>query len=114
MHIGHKLKKLRELKNLTQEYVANQLEITQSNYSRIENNEIELSLNKLEKIADVLEMKPEEILAFDEKYIFNLMHNENAYSGVTINNYYNQELKTLNEKIAKLEALVKLLESKLR
>ncbi|MDR0802540.1 MAG: helix-turn-helix domain-containing protein, partial [Fluviicola sp.] len=36
MHVGQKIKKLRELKNFTQEYMANRLEMTQPSYSKIE------------------------------------------------------------------------------
>jgi len=47
MEIGQNIRKIRELKGYTQEYIAKELEINQRNYSRIENNELELSLNRL-------------------------------------------------------------------
>lgn len=87
--------------------MASELEMTQSGYSRIENNEVDLAFSKLEKIAEVLELKPEDIIAFDEKYVFNLMHNQTAY-GLTIhNNQYSEELKRLSDKVVELEALIK-------
>lgn len=110
MFIGHKIKKLRELKNLTQDFMAAQLDITQSGYSRLENNEVDLPFSKLERIAEVFEMKPEDIIAFDEKYVFNQMHNQtaNAY-GLTINsnNQYSEELTKLSERLTALENLIK-------
>ena len=36
LKIGHKIKKLRELKNLTQEHMANSIGISQGAYSRME------------------------------------------------------------------------------
>jgi len=110
MFIGHKIKKLRALKNLTQAFMAAQLDITQSGYSRLENNEVDLPFSKLERIAEVFEMKPEDIIAFDEKYVFNQMHNQtaNAY-GLTINsnNQYSEELTKLSERLTALENLIK-------
>lgn len=61
MEIGHKIKKVRELKNLTQEFVAAELGMTQSAYSKIETGENDLSFKKLSQIAEVLGVQPEEI-----------------------------------------------------
>jgi transcriptional regulator with XRE-family HTH domain len=60
LHIGQKIKKLRELKNFTQSHVATELGITQSAYSKIELGETEVSYSKLNKIAEVFGMSPEE------------------------------------------------------
>jgi transcriptional regulator with XRE-family HTH domain len=49
MHIGQKIKKLRELKNLTQTHLAQELGVTQSAYSKIEIGESEVTYSKLEK-----------------------------------------------------------------
>jgi transcriptional regulator with XRE-family HTH domain len=39
MILGSKIKTIREMKNFTQEYIAEKLEMSQSNYSRIERNQ---------------------------------------------------------------------------
>jgi transcriptional regulator with XRE-family HTH domain len=78
MHIGQKIKKLRELKNLTQTHVAQKLGVSQSAYSKMELGESEVTFNRLEKISEVLEMKPEEVIAFNESMVFNVMHNQNG------------------------------------
>ena len=78
MHIGQKIKKLRELKNLTQTHVAEKLSVSQSAYSKMELGESEVTFNRLEKISEVLEMKPEEVIAFNESMVFNVMHNQNG------------------------------------
>ncbi|MFY8068779.1 MAG: helix-turn-helix domain-containing protein [Flavobacterium sp.] len=49
-----KIKKIRLEKNLTQEYVAEQLNISQSYYAKIENGKKELTLNLLFNISKVL------------------------------------------------------------
>lgn len=70
MKIGYKIRKLRELKNYTQTYMAMTLNITQSTYCRYENEELAFSENMLDKVAIALEMSKTAILAFDESKIF--------------------------------------------
>jgi transcriptional regulator with XRE-family HTH domain len=54
MKVGNKIKKIRELKNYTQEFMANELSMSISNYSKIERDEISITLDRLEEIAIVL------------------------------------------------------------
>lgn len=85
LNIGHKIKKLRELKNLTQEHMANSIGISQGAYSRMELGETEITYSKLEKISEELGLKPEEIIAFNESVVFNVMNNQTG-NGLVINN----------------------------
>lgn len=55
MKVGDNIKKLRELRNYTQQYLADQLEISLSGYGKIERNETDVSLSRLQQIADILE-----------------------------------------------------------
>lgn len=114
MQIGHKIKKLRELKNLTQEHVATGIGISQGAYSRLELGDSEITYSKLEKIAGVLEMKPEEIIAFNENMVFNVMNNEIG-NGLVINNnqlsegeknLYVQQIELLKEEVQYLKKLL--------
>ena len=101
MHIGQKIKKLRELKNLTQTHVAEKLGVSQSAYSKMELGESEVTLNRLEKISEVLEMKPEEVIAFNESMVFNVMHNQNGGNvfGDINNSISNNERKLYQDQI---------------
>jgi transcriptional regulator with XRE-family HTH domain len=85
LKIGHKIKKLRELKNLTQEHMAKSIGVSQGAYSRLELGETEITYSKLEKISEELGMKPEEIIAFNESLVFNVMNNQTG-NGLVINN----------------------------
>lgn len=78
LHIGQKIKKLRELKNYTQSHVAEGIGLTQSDYSKMEQGETEVSYTKLEKIANVLGLRPEDIISFNESMVFNVMHNTHS------------------------------------
>lgn len=50
----HKIRKLRENKDLSQEHLADRLGISQSTYAKIESGLIKLDLLRLEKIASIL------------------------------------------------------------
>jgi transcriptional regulator with XRE-family HTH domain len=98
--IGEKIKKIRELRNYTQEYVARELEMSLANYSKIERDEIQLTIERLEKIAVVFQLNSYlDILTFDEKIFFNIHNN---YNGYIHNNY-----STTDEIMLRLLALEK-------
>jgi transcriptional regulator with XRE-family HTH domain len=75
MKIGEKIKKLREFRNFTQEYVAKMLNMTQAGYSRIERDEVDLNLSRLEQIASLLNVSIDDVLGFDSR---KLSFNTNA------------------------------------
>jgi transcriptional regulator with XRE-family HTH domain len=58
--------------------LAQELGVTQSAYSKIEIGESEVTYSKLEKISSVLGMKPEDVIAFNESMVFNVMNNQNG------------------------------------
>lgn len=113
MILGHKIKKLRELKDLTQEYMAQELGLNQSAYSKIESGASDVSFSKLEKIATVLGLKPEDILSFNEQMVFNVMNNQTG-NGLVINNsvsenekgLYVSQISSLKEEIAHLKKIL--------
>lgn len=71
--IGLKIRKVRELKDFSQGFVADKLSVSQSTYSDIENGKQTISKEKLEKIADVLGVTPEMIENFSEHVVFKLL-----------------------------------------
>ena len=68
--LGRNIKKMRELRNLTQKYVADHLGMSQGNYARIEGDEIQLSLDRLKNIAEILGCSIQEIEQFDPEVFF--------------------------------------------
>ncbi|MFH2142994.1 MAG: helix-turn-helix transcriptional regulator [Bacteroidota bacterium] len=56
------VRKLRRDKNIRQAEIAKHLGISQSNYAKLENGKIELTINKLLKISEFLHVHPVEIL----------------------------------------------------
>lgn len=122
MNWTRNIKSLRERKNLTQEFVANELGISQNTYSNIESGAVKLTIERLMEISKILGVSAEELITNDSQ-TFNF-HNSNIekfYGYIETLQEENKELtqttiKLLSDQITYLqkenERLVKLLESK--
>ena len=115
--IKNKIKSIRELKNYTQEYMADQLGVTQAGYSKIEKGRTMLSYVKLVEIARILEVSVEDIISFDsQKYFnnYNTVKGNNNNGSILINSSNDEALKELYEdKIKLLEKLLNKTEEEL-
>jgi transcriptional regulator with XRE-family HTH domain len=69
-NIYKNIKKIRELKNLTREFVADELEMSTSGYGKIERGEVDLTISKLDKIAKVFNVNIDFIFKFDLSKVF--------------------------------------------
>lgn len=65
------IRKIRELKNLTREYVADELKMSMSGYGKIERGEVDLTVSKLIEISKILDVSIEFIFKFDVTIFFN-------------------------------------------
>lgn len=65
------IRKIRELKNLTREFVAGELKMSMSGYGKIERGEVDLTVSKLIEIAAILDVSIEFIIKFDVSIFFN-------------------------------------------
>lgn len=74
LKIGENIRKIRELKGYSQEYMANKLKISQRAFSHIENNNNKIDAERLKSIAEILEVNVLDILAFNDKALFTNMH----------------------------------------
>ena len=92
-----KIKQIRELKNFTQEFIAISLGISIRAYSKIESGETGLSIRCLNEIFNALNVPPLEILAFDEKQVFNHCKQEGSIFGDN-HNYTSKEMISQYEK----------------
>ncbi len=109
MEIGIKIKKVRELRNLTQEYMAQQLNVSQSTYSRLEKEDGDLTVSQLNRIAELLEIKVDDLINFNEKIVFN--NYATANQGYIINqNLSNKERELYEKTIKLLEGKIEFLE----
>src|ERR1700752_4040915 len=118
--IAYNIKRIREEKNLTQEYVASRLGISQNAYSRIENNRTKLSTDRLRLIAHILNMPLHELLVpgdhkgplnytIENEYVLTLVESQKEN--------YNQTIALLKAEIEHLRKenikLVEILDDKI-
>ena len=66
MKTTDKIREIRTQKNLSQEYLASYLGIDTSSYHRLERGVSPLSIQRLEKIVEALEMTLSELFSFGE------------------------------------------------
>jgi transcriptional regulator with XRE-family HTH domain len=104
MSIANNIKNLRELKNLTQEHMAAQLEISQRAYSKMERGETDVPFSRLEQIAKALDMNILDIVGFDDSKMFfsiskNKPNNQSNVNGLVVNTGIAEKEKILYEQI---------------
>jgi len=68
--IGKRIREIRKNKGMSQEELADLLNISQSAYQRIENGDTNSWATHLEKLSEVLEIKPEDLFS-EENNNFN-------------------------------------------
>ncbi|RZL19804.1 MAG: XRE family transcriptional regulator [Pedobacter sp.] len=68
--VGFNIRKIRGLRGLKQEYMAHALKISLNSYGKIERNEVNLKLSRLEEIASILKTTVHHILSFNENDYF--------------------------------------------
>lgn len=105
LKLGRKIKKLRELRNYSQDYMASQLGLSQSAYSNIETNDAGLNTDRLEKIANLLEITVSDIENFDDRMIFNV-HVQNNTDHSKNYGYINSQTNNLDEKIHEIHDII--------
>ena len=119
-HIGRKIVRIRELKGMKQETLANMIGVSQQTVSRMEQSDV-IDEEKLKQVADALEVSVDAIKNFNEDAVINHMNNihNNYDSSVNAVIYYQLSpiekivelyerlLKSEKEKIELLEAALK-------
>jgi len=86
--IARNIKQIRELKSFTQEYMANELGISQPAYVKIEQGLTVLKVDRLQQIADILEVDLSVLL--NTTNIFNIVfHAQAAQQSGYINTQHN-------------------------
>ena len=114
-----KIKKIREYNNFSQSYMAEQLNISQPAYAKIENGTTHLTEDKLKKIAKILDVDLEKLLS-NEELVFNI-HNNTLKDNSSIikelnlkqNELYERLLKEKDAQIKRLEKEIDFLRGKI-
>jgi transcriptional regulator with XRE-family HTH domain len=101
--VGEKIRKVRELRGFSQQYMADNLSISQKAYSKLESNETKLTLDHVSKISTLLEVDPIQLLSFDENLIFNNCSQGNFGNHNTYYAYSEHEKALYESRIKHLE-----------
>jgi transcriptional regulator with XRE-family HTH domain len=118
LRVGHQIRAAREFKDISQEYLANKLGISQPALSKIENNETQIDFEKVEEIASILGVDVNDMLNFDRANVFNNCNRSGTFSGVNNSfTFTGEDLKgvyekLLEEKDKRIQLLEELLNSK--
>jgi transcriptional regulator with XRE-family HTH domain len=122
MHIGRKIERIRELRGMKQETLADLLGVSQQAVSRMESSQ-DVEEERLQKVATALGVTPEAIRHFSEEALFNNINSihdnhENSVNTFHVVNYqfnpiekivelYERLLKSEREKVELLQSLIK-------
>lgn len=95
MEVNEKVKKLRQLNHLTQEQMAEKLNLSFDGYQKLERGERQFDINKLERIATLFGLTLAELLAIDENSIICLITENNQQTSNIL--FINQKTDQINQ-----------------
>ncbi|KRD11223.1 transcriptional regulator [Flavobacterium sp. Root901] len=104
-HIGRKISRIRELRDMKQEALAQALGTSQQTVSAIENSET-IDDEKLQAIAEILGVSAEGIKNFSEEAVLNIIGNTLSDGSIITGNAYNCNFNPLDKVVELYERLV--------
>lgn len=112
--IGERIKLTRELKGFSQEYLASELNISQSAYSDLENNKTKLNIKRLQKIADILD---EDIFSLISGNPITLSDNQKggvANNAMVINQLSEKIIEQYEQRLKEKDDVIEFLKSQMK
>lgn len=103
-NIALNIKKCRELHGVTREFIADELGMSVSGYSKIERGEIDVTISKLKKISQILEVDLNDILFFNNQNYLKKGNEEIQNKGQ--NEIYKNYISLLEKEIKRLNDLL--------
>jgi len=110
---GFNIRKIRESKGFSQDYMASVLDISQATYARMENENTKITVERLYKIAEVLDANIIDFFDSDRMVIQTQNNNDGAFGNGYIQNLhienkeaYEKLLKSKDEQIDLLNRMV--------
>jgi transcriptional regulator with XRE-family HTH domain len=116
MNVIDNIKKIRTQKGISHEAMALQLNISQATYTKLENQEIKLTVERLLKIAEILEVKVCDLLNVEPQSFHQDIHDNESVTAIaqqkvehlyqTNKEIYEQLLASKDEQIALLKSML--------
>lgn len=115
LNIGNKLRKYRNNKGYSQEYMADRLEISQKTYSNMENEKANITIDTLKKLATELDIDMLELLS-DGKVVvqYNTSQDVSTFNGVVNQTVSEQIVSDYKVIIEEYKAIIKDLKNQLK
>jgi len=105
MNVIENIRTIRKNKGVSHEAMALNLGISQTAYTKIERGETKLTVERLQKIAEILEVKLGDILELEPQSFHQEIHNNKTVTAIS-----NQKIETLYQE--NRDVYEKLLDSK--
>lgn len=113
--LGKRIRKIRELYDFSQEYVAKELGMSISGYSRIERDEVKITLDKLMTICQVLNLSLADLMHPNDNHFYanwtmvlprlpRLDHGPEDFD--KLEEAYKSQVQTLKEEVLYLRSLL--------
>jgi transcriptional regulator with XRE-family HTH domain len=109
--VGERIKKLRTKKGMSQEYLSEQLGLTQSTLARIEQGKAKLAASLVPALCKTLEVEIEEIFSSEKVRIENNTFNDSSIAYVE--QLLNGQKELYEKLLAEKDRLIALLEAQL-
>lgn len=110
--VARNIKKFRELRDFTQDYMADMLQISQSHYNRMEKGDVKVTGEIVDKVSKILDVSPEALYTFDDKGILQ-NGNNNTLNSYQFNEHVN--IYPIDKKLEKLyEDKIRMLEDEIK
>ena len=110
--VGNKLKQLRKNKSMSQEQVADYLHLSQSAYARMESGESHSWANHIDKICEVFEITPEELVKNENIIVNSNQQGGTSTNAIIINQLSEKLIEQYEERIKELKQTILELKSK--
>ena len=103
MKVFEKIRSARELKNWSQEEMAEKLEMSPSGYAKIERGETQISLPRLEQISQILEINIVDLLSGEQGGVIYQINDGDNNTGI---NFFANSNESMQREIEKLQLII--------
>lgn len=109
-NIGEKIRKIRDLKGLSQENMADMLDLSLPTYADIERGKKDVTIGRLKQVAEKLGVTLNDIINFDERVaiFFDQCQDTNVNAGTNPIQNNNYDANALKHQVEKLQLELKL------
>ncbi len=114
MNVIENIRTIRQRKGISHEAMAVNLGISQTAYTKIEREETKLTVERLQKIAEILNVKLDELLELEPQSFYQEIHNNESVTAIShqkVENLHQENREIYEKLIAAKDEQIALLKS---